>query len=73
MSIYASATGKRYHCDPYCTGLNTTAMNNWDADVPTITHAAAHKRGLTPCKACKPRPLLTVVIDSPVLPGRINW
>lgn len=59
--IYASPYGgRRHHAMPHCNGLNSAdaAMLR---DVPPITRTEAVRRGLEPCRLCKPPPLLTVI------------
>lgn len=62
MTVYASPYGGRcYHSRPNCNGLNATALATWGRDDWSLTRGEAKSRGLTPCRVCKPPPLLTVV------------
>lgn len=45
-TVWVSKSGKRYHALPTCSGMKNAAE---------ITRDEAVRRGLTPCKKCKPR------------------
>lgn len=60
MNLYASTRGGRYHTDPAC-GLAGGAFRGLPDRWPTITLSTARDRGLTPCRTCKPPPLLHLI------------
>lgn len=69
VRLYATPSGKRYHRDLMCDGLNAwycQADRSWHGDQapPTVTMAQARDRGLTPCSMCQPPPMLTVISTS---------
>lgn len=58
-TYYATATGRVYHDDMVCTGLNAwwTAHNTGpDVRPPTVTVREIDDRRLRPCGTCRPAP-----------------
>lgn len=60
MKLYASTRGGRYHRLPDCS-LDGAPFRGIPDTWPTVDSAQARTRHLTPCRTCKPPPLLTVL------------
>ena len=48
-TVYITKTGKKYHSTKDCSGLSNAK------EVLAVSRDEALRRGLTPCKVCKPR------------------
>lgn len=60
MNLYASTRGGRYHRAPSC-GLTGATFRGLPDAWPPVTTTEARDRGLTPCRTCKPPPLLALI------------